>query len=119
MPSHVPAVDDEREHREKQNEERSQSGHQSESPERKWDVRNHLLFLLDVTVTEVFHVGPNHLEFFCSCHRIALFLCFPIGHQCNNRRSTASDLLLHRRFACAILPNISVQQVINARHKPM
>ena len=94
---------------EEEDEQAAYSHHQAEGVEADRDARHQFLGVLDVTISEVFHVLPEDRE-------LVLRLGFAIGFQGNNRLLAPGYLFLHGWFAGAIFFSVTLDNIVYARH---
>ena len=73
------------------------------------DARHQFLGVLDVTISEVFHVLPEDRE-------LVFRLGFAIGFQGNNRLLAPGYLFLHGWFPGAIFMGVTLEDIVYARH---
>ena len=102
-------IDQEEAEGEEEDEQAAYSHHQAEGVEADRDARYQFLGVLDVTISEVFHVLPEDRE-------LVLRLGFAIGFQGNNRLLAPGYLFLHGWFPGAILVGVTLEDIVHAWH---
>ena len=102
-------IDQEEAEGEEEDEQASYSHHQAEGVEADRDARHQFLGVLDVTISEVFHILLQDWQ-------LVLRLGFAIGFQGNNRLLAPGYLFLHGWFPGAILVGVTLEDIVHARH---
>ena len=102
-------IDQEEAEGEEEDEQAAYSHHQAEGVEADRDARYQFFGVLDVTISEVFHILPEDRE-------LVFRLRFAIGFQGNYRLLAPGYLFLHGWFPGAILFSVTLDNIVYARH---